>query len=173
MNDKVNYESLHLNELQDALKNINETQNPEEAKHIRGLIEKGGYTYPEKIEIESSEITNKYFKVTLILLISAFLAINTFNFIQYLYPKSLIPIIIQFTILFMIVRKHKYLRMLVMFWSFLLIISGLFGLFSISMSLDTLDPYKLLDKSFNLIAGLLFFWLSGKFIILNEKSSNK
>ena len=173
MKYKINYESLHLNELQDALKNINEIEAPEEAKYISNLIEKGGYTYPEKTEIENSEIINNFFKWALILLISIFLMINTFNFIQYLYPKSLIPILIQSTILFMIIRKHKYLRMLVMFWSFLLIISGIFGLLSMNMSLDVVDIYKLIDKSFNLIVGLLFFWLSGKFIILNEKSSNK
>ena len=173
MKYEVNYESLHLNELQDSLKNINESEHPEEAKHIRNLIEKGGYTYPEKTEIESSEITNKYFKWALILLVSIFLTLNTFNFIAYLFPKALIPILFQSTILFMIIRKHKHLRMLVMLWSSLLIISGIFGLVSINMSLDNIDTYKILDKSFNLVAGLLFFWLSGKYIILNEKSSNK
>ena len=165
MSYKVNYENLHLSELEDALKNINEESHPDEAEYIRNLISIGGYKYPEK--------TNNYFKWVLIVLISIFLAINTFNFISYLYPLSLIPILIQGSILYMIVKKNKYLRTAVMLWSFLLIISGIFGLLSINMSLDALDTYKLIDKSFNLIAGVLFFWLSGRFIILNEKAYNK
>ena len=173
MSYKVNYENLHLSELEDALKNINEESHPDEAEYIRNLISKGGYKYPEKINIESAEITNNYFKWVLIVIISIFLAINTFNFISYLYPLSLIPMLIQSSILYMIVSKNKYLRTGVMLWSFLLIISGIFGLLSMNMSLDVINTYKLIDKSFNLIAGLLFFWLSGKFIISNEKASNK
>lgn len=63
MNYKVNYEILHIAELEEALKNIDENKNQEEAKYIRRLIEKGGYKYPDKPKMEGHEITNKNIKL--------------------------------------------------------------------------------------------------------------
>ena len=43
MKDWPNYEIYHTHELEKALKDINEAENPDEATHIRMLLEKGGY----------------------------------------------------------------------------------------------------------------------------------
>lgn len=55
MNGKVNYEILHLSELEEALKGLDEDVNPEEVRLIKELIDKGGYKYPPETNRESVE----------------------------------------------------------------------------------------------------------------------
>jgi len=53
VSNKVNYEILHIPELEEALKNIDEDANPEDAELIKELIAKGGYKYPPETNGES------------------------------------------------------------------------------------------------------------------------
>jgi guanyl-specific ribonuclease Sa len=46
MSDTPDYSSYHLHELEAALREIDETERPEEARLIRETIAKGGYVYP-------------------------------------------------------------------------------------------------------------------------------
>lgn len=62
MTNNVNYEILHLSELEEILGNIDEKTNPEEATLVKELIAKGGYKYPPQTNIESAQITNKVYK---------------------------------------------------------------------------------------------------------------
>lgn len=86
MNGKVNYEIFHLSELEDALKNIDEAANPEEADLIKKLIAKGGYKYPESLEVRypiwDSLIDTKKCRILTVLVV------NLFTFITYGYHKN-------------------------------------------------------------------------------------
>jgi len=48
MKDWPNYEIYHVHELEKALTNINESEKPDEAAHIRKLLKKGGYENTEE-----------------------------------------------------------------------------------------------------------------------------
>ena len=170
MNYKVNYEILHTYELEEALKNIDEDANHEEAKLIKELITKGGYEYPSAIEIESAEITNTLYKSFLIIIASVFLTISLISLLFYSMFLALIPIIIQSTILYMVFTKHKLLRGSIRAWSIILIVSGVANLIASGYSPDPMSIYAIADEVIFLLIGSLYLSLSGKFIQLNEKS---
>ena len=48
MKDWPNYEIYHVHELEKALANINEAEKPDEAAHIRKLLDQGGYKNTEE-----------------------------------------------------------------------------------------------------------------------------
>lgn len=171
MKNKTDYEFLHVSELEEKLRKIDQEQNPEEAEYIRALINKGGYKYPVGTNFDGTEITNKYFKWALLGLLVFLAVINTIVFAVHLRLISLIPVLFQSVVIFMIMRKHKYLRIVVRIWFMFTILINLLGVIVFNLSPDSISDDKLIFILINLSFGVIFFWLSGRYIILREKIS--
>ena len=169
----TDYEILHVHELEAALKNIDETESPEEAAYIRKLISEGGYKKPDGTNYKSSEFSNVYFKWSLILLLSFFLLLNLLVFVTTLYPYSLIPVAFQALLITLIFRKSPHVRALVKLWAALMVIGSIAHLWSIYLSVGAINMAGIIERSILLVIGLSIFWFAGKLIVLNEETSNK
>ena len=122
METQKNYGSYHLHELERALSNINEQDNPEEARLIREYIAKGGYQYPAHLTARAT-FTSAPFKWTLVTVISFLLLANIVSLLTGALI-ALIPMAIQGILLFMIFTRHKNIGAMLKIWTFLLTIAG-------------------------------------------------
>jgi hypothetical protein len=78
MQTRPDYSSYHLHELEAALANIDESTNPEEAKIIRGYIEKGGYTYPKESEVAGVRFVSATYKWFLVSVLAVLFVANLY-----------------------------------------------------------------------------------------------
>ena len=124
METQKNYGSYHLHELERALSNINEQDNPEEARLIREYIAKGGYQYPAHLTARAT-FTSAPFKWTLFAVLSFLLLANVVSLLTGALI-ALIPMAIQGTLLIMIFSRHKNLGAMLKIWTYLMTIGGAF-----------------------------------------------
>ena len=134
MNTQKNYGSYHLHELERALANINEQDNPEEARLIREYIAKGGYQYPAHLTARAV-FTSAPFKWTLVAVLSFLLLANLVSLLTGALI-ALIPIAIQGILLFMIFTRHKNIGAMLKIWTSFITLAGAF-LFYLTLQ----DPY--------------------------------
>ena len=170
MEYKTNYEILHVHELEEALSNLDEKSNSEEAEYVRGLIAQGGYRYPPETAIESAEITNPVYKWSLLTFIALMMIVNITSLIFYYKPLALVPITFQGIIVYMIFAHNKHLKTLIIVWSVLLIVAGGAGLLVKMLSPGIIPLAEMADKALFLVVGVLLISFSGSCIKLHEKS---
>ncbi len=166
------YSSYHLHELEEALKDIDESSNPEEARTIREFIARGGYVYPTEPPIERVCFANAAYKWSLVVVLTVLLSLNLIIFASAHYLRSLIPIVLQGTILFMIYRNHKYTRMLIKIWCGLLILSALFGFLAMYYA-PAIEVPALAEHGTTLVVGLVFLVLANRYVHLIPVRFNK
>ena len=134
METQKNYGSYHLHELERALSNINEQDNPEEARLIREYIAKGGYQYPAHLTARAV-FTSAPFKWVLVAVLS-FALLPLFNSLLTGALMALVPIAIHVILLVMIFTRHKNLGAMLKAWTYLMTIGGA-SLFYLTLQ----DPY--------------------------------
>jgi hypothetical protein len=172
MQTQPDYSSYHLHELEAALANIDESTNPEEAKIIRGYIEKGGYIYPKEPEVVGVRFVSATYKWILVVVLAVLFVANLYFLAVEHRIIALIPLTLQSGMLYVIQKNHRYTRSLIKIWSTLLIISGSFGILSMFYATEVNWP-KLAGNVLTLGGGLIFFALSSRFVELVLVSSNK
>ena len=169
MRSRPDYSVYHLHELKTALADIDEAANPEEAKIIREYIAKGGYTYPRVMGVR---FISSAYKWALVAVIAVLFLTNLYSLVLGRTLIALVPLVVQGAILFVIFKKHKYARGLIMIWAALLIVSGSFGLFAMYYAPEISWP-ELAYHGLVLLAGALFFALANKCIELLHKSGSE
>jgi len=173
MNNKVNYKNLHLNELEEALNNLDQESYPGEAEYIRKLIIKGGYQYPENTNYGKTEITNNVFKWMLVAVIFIFLCVNIITLVKSHYIWSIIPIIIHTSLLGMIFTKSTNLKFLIKLWFGIIIVGNFLGFYMLLVSSEPLNYMKLAEKSIIITIAIITIWLTNKFMIMRSNTSDE
>lgn len=172
MKNTPDYSTFHLHELADALKRIDESTNPEEAKIIREFMTRGGYVYPTEPETERVEFTNAAYKWVLVAVLSALFLLNMIILVTTHHLWSLVPMTFQGTILLMILNDYKYTRMLIKLWCALLMVSALFGFLSLYYA-SNVDISDVVEHIFKLGIGVVFIMLSDRYVKLIPITGSK
>jgi len=172
MGNPPNYSTYHLDELEKALANIDESKKPEEAEIIRGYIEKGGYSYPTPPLIDKVKFISPTYKWSLTLILTYLLAYNAYALISWKTLIALVPITIQSILLYMIFKNHKHVRTLIKVWSVVLLVSAFFGFLSIYYATEV-TAARVIDHLFSLVVGLSYLVFADKCVELVPHGSNR
>lgn len=115
---------------------------------------------------------NKFYLAFTIIIISFFLIRNIIIFLKSYSAMAVLPITIEIAILFLMLLRHKYLRIAIIVWSFLFIISG--GLLLLSQfiflftSVERFDIHNVIKDVVFLFIGLIMYFFLDKSIKLIE-----
>jgi hypothetical protein len=164
MNSIPDYSAYHLHELERALKDLDESARPEEARAIREHIARGGYVYPTEPAIEKVAFTHAAYKW---LLVGVLGVLALFNLATFFFTdiRALIPLVLQGALLFMIGQNHRHTRMLIKVWCALLIASALFGFLAMVYAPD-FDVARFGEHTLKLLVGLVFLLLADRCVSL-------
>ena len=169
MQHRPDYSLYHLHELEAALADIDESENPEEARIIREHIEKGGYTYPVEPKMVGVRFVNAIYKWFLVSVLALLLLANLIALVMG-DIGALVPIAVHGGLLFMIYVNHKYTRAVIKILCALMMIAGLSGVISTFFVMDWL---RLVSGVLIFGGGLTIFVLSNRFVELVRASPDK
>lgn len=164
------YSIYHLHELEAALKNVDESANPDEARLIRGFIAKGGYKYPVAAAsmayaVKSVSFIGDTYKNFVTGVIWCLLLFNVLTLVSSQNLLALLPIAFQGSILAAVYLKYKYARLLIKIWCGLLIVSGASGFVSMYFS-SSYSLGRILWCFVTLAAGIGFLLLANRYVHL-------
>lgn len=163
MEGRPNYSLFHLQELKEALANIDENANPEEAKIIREHIERGGHAYPKPPDVAGIRFTNMAYKWSITAILTALFLSNTYALVFGGGMRALIPMALQGAALLLIFTNHRHTQLLIKIWSGLLVVSGIFGLSARLFDSD-IQWLEVVWPLLKLFLGLVIFNLSNKYV---------
>ena len=152
MNTLPDYSRFHLHELKDRLKALDPQVDQEEIQEIHKWIDKGGYQFPSSnptnatqtgYSINRKAVRTKFhspkFIMGLVVLLSLMLLLNLYGLLVMHLSFALIPIAVQFAILYGLYKAHPMIKTLVKTWAGVMFAGGAFGLISALLRGDFLS----------------------------------